>query len=190
MTVSKASDIPPRNSRTKVAKTCLHFPNAPATSIRFRTGFTKISRCRLLSSPRSVTFLHGHTKKSNANISFSVFESAGLKSNHTKEKEIMAEKTAQSNVTTDHDTIRKWVEERDGKPARVKGTGNKGKEDESRTGLLRIDFPGGEEEKMETIEWEEFFREFEENNLAFLYQEETKDGGDSRFNKFIDRNSV
>lgn len=39
--------------------------------------------------------------------------------------------------TTDHQEIRQWVEAREGKPERVKGTGSK--ED---AGLLRIDFPG------------------------------------------------
>ena len=43
---------------------------------------------------------------------------------------------------------------------------------------------------MEPIEWDEFFRIFDENNLAFLYQEQTKDGGESRFSKFVDRDSV
>lgn len=97
----------------------------------------------------------------------------------------MAQKTAESNATTNHDTIKKWVEARNGKPARVKGT-----EGGDSKGVLRIDFPGGEEEKLETISWEEFFETFEENNLAFLYQENAKDGGTSRFNKFVDRKSM
>lgn len=97
----------------------------------------------------------------------------------------MAQQTKQSNITTDHETIRKWVEERDGEPARVKGTG-----DNQSAGVLRIDFPGGAEESLDPISWEEFFETFEENDLAFLYQEETKEGGISRFNKFVDRESV
>ncbi len=44
----------------------------------------------------------------------------------------------ESRITTDHETIRKWVEERGGYPASVKGTPEKGE----RAGLLRIDFPG------------------------------------------------
>lgn len=97
----------------------------------------------------------------------------------------MAPQISQSEVTTEHKTIRQWAEERDGKPARVKGTGN----DDS-SGVLRIDFPGGSEENLETISWDEFFKAFDENNLAFLYQTEGKDGNTSRFNKFIDRDSV
>ncbi|EAR53131.1 hypothetical protein OG2516_11726 [Oceanicola granulosus HTCC2516] len=83
-----------------------------------------------------------------------------------------------SETTTDHDTIRKWAEDRGGRPSRVKQTGE--------GGLLRIDF-GEPEENLEEIDWDEFFRTFDDNKLAFLYQEKTSDGSTSRFNKFIDR---
>jgi hemerythrin superfamily protein len=87
---------------------------------------------------------------------------------------------ASAKTTTNHNTIKKWVEERGGTPARVKGTGA----DEDDPGILRIDFPGySGEGKLEAIEWEEFFDAFEDNELAFLYQDEE----DSRFNKFIAR---
>ena len=86
-----------------------------------------------------------------------------------------------SKTTTNHDTIRRWVEQRDGHPARVKGTGE--------GDLLRIDF-GEPEERLEAISWDEFFKAFDENDLAFLYQEKREDGNTSRFNKFIDRNSA
>lgn len=85
--------------------------------------------------------------------------------------------------TTDHDTIRKWVEARGGKPATVKGTSGK-----NESGVLRIDFPGrGAEDSLEEISWDEFFNKFEESKLAFLYQEETKSGEESRFSKFVSR---
>ncbi|OAP36347.1 1,4-alpha-glucan branching enzyme [Sinorhizobium glycinis] len=83
-----------------------------------------------------------------------------------------------SKTTTDHDTIRKWAEGRDGHPARVKGA--------SDGGLLRIDF-GKPEQRLEEISWEDFFRIFDENKLAFLYQDRTAEGKVSRFFKFIDR---
>jgi hypothetical protein len=93
--------------------------------------------------------------------------------------------SAESKVTTDHKRIKQWVEERGGAPARVKDT-DKGKS----SGVLRIDYPGYEgADSLETITWEEFFQGFEQNNLAFLYQEETKDGSQSRFSKLIDRDS-
>lgn len=76
------------------------------------------------------------------------------------------------------------MEERGRRPARVNGTGNK-------QGVLRIDYPGySGADTLETITWEEFFEAFEENNLAFLYQEEKKDGSESRFSKLIDRDSA
>ena len=93
---------------------------------------------------------------------------------------------AQSKVTTDHDVIRKWTEERGGFPATVKETGDDGK-----PGIIRIDYPGfSGEERLERITWEAFFDAFEENNLAFLYQEEVASGKKSRFSKLIDRDST
>jgi len=98
----------------------------------------------------------------------------------------MAKESAESKTTTDHEEIRRWVEERGGHPARVKNT-----ESKNSPGLLRIDYPGySGGDSLEAISWDEFFTGFDENNLAFLYQEETKDGGQSRFSKLIDRGSV
>jgi hypothetical protein len=83
-----------------------------------------------------------------------------------------------ANQTTDHDTIRKWIEERQGKPSRVRDSGE--------GGILRIDF-GDPEEALEPIEWEEFFQIFEKSDLAFLHQDKTEDGKLSRFSKFVSR---
>lgn len=86
-----------------------------------------------------------------------------------------------SKSTTDHKVIRKWAEERGGKPATVKGTG-----DSDEAGVLRIDFPGySGEGRLEEISWDEFFEKFDEKRLKFLYQEETADGKESRFFKFV-----
>lgn len=95
--------------------------------------------------------------------------------------------SGEQNITTDHNEIKKWIEKRGGKPATVKGT-ERGKE---LVGLLRIDFPGySGEGKLEEISWEEFFQKFDESNLAFLYQETTSDGNESRFSKFISRETA
>jgi hypothetical protein len=83
-------------------------------------------------------------------------------------------------TTTDHDQIRSWAEGRGGRPARVR-TSRPG-------GVLRIDF-GEAEDELEEISWDEFFKIFDENDLAFLHQDKTASGGTSRFNKFIDRKS-
>ena len=85
----------------------------------------------------------------------------------------------QSHTTTDHETIRSWAEARDGRPARVKGTGEGG-------GILRIDF-GEPEDSLEEIDWDTFFDVFEKSGLALLYQDETSDGQTSRFNKLVAR---
>jgi len=98
----------------------------------------------------------------------------------------MANQSSESKVTTNHDEIRQWVEERGGHPARVKDT-----ESKKSPGLLRIDYPGySGGDTLEAITWDEFFTGFDENNLAFLYQEKTKDGKESRFSKLIDRDSA
>lgn len=86
-----------------------------------------------------------------------------------------------SKQTTDPDEIRRWAEARGGRPATVSGT----EEDGEEAGILRIAFR--ENESLEIIEWEEFFEKFEEEGLAFLYQEKTSDGSQSRFFKLVQR---
>jgi hypothetical protein len=86
--------------------------------------------------------------------------------------------------TTDHDTIQQWAESRGGKPVSVKGTARS----RQHAGLLRIDFPGfSGEGTLEPISWEEWFQKFEESKLAFLFQDKTKDGKQSRFFKLVKR---
>lgn len=46
---------------------------------------------------------------------------------------------------------------------------------------------GAPEETLEKISWDEFFQIFDENKLAFLYQDRTEGGDTSRFNKFVSR---
>ena len=87
----------------------------------------------------------------------------------------------EAHQTTDHDEIRRWAEARDGHPASVRGTED---EDDS-AGLLRIAFTN--DPALETIEWDEFFEKFDDEGLAFLYQDQTKDGKPSRFFKLVER---
>ncbi len=90
---------------------------------------------------------------------------------------------SESHTTTDHDEIRRWVEEHDGKPASVRGT-----ERGDAAGVLRIDFPGGAgEDQFEHISWDEWFEKFEDEKLAFLYQERKASGEDSTFHKLVSR---
>ena len=91
-----------------------------------------------------------------------------------------------SETTTDHKVIREWAEARGGKPATVKRTG-----DGDEPGVLRIDFPGySGKDSLEEISWEEFFEKFDEKKLAFLYQDKTKDGEESRFFKLVSRETA
>jgi hypothetical protein len=93
-----------------------------------------------------------------------------------------AKTSHESHTTTDHKEIRNWVEERGGHPAVVKGTEKGG------SALLRIDYPGfSGDDKLTEITWDEFFEIFDENKLAFLYQEKTADGELSRFSKLVNR---
>ena len=93
---------------------------------------------------------------------------------------------SQTKTTTDHDEIRRWVEEHGGEPASVRGT-----ESGDSAGVLRIDFPGGAgEDQLEHVSWDEWFRKFDENDLAFLYQEQKAGGEDSTFFKLVSRDNA
>jgi hypothetical protein len=88
-------------------------------------------------------------------------------------------------TTVDHDEIRRWVEERGGKPAVVKTTAN------DDPGILRIDFPGfSGEQSLEELAWDDWFERFDSAKLAFLYQDETGSGDASRFNKLVSRETA
>ncbi len=90
-------------------------------------------------------------------------------------------------TTTDHETIRRWVEDRGGVPATVEGTTSSADD----VGVLRVDFPHGERnDELSTISWEDFFAKFDESGLAFLHEDKTSDGQLSRFCKFISRSSA
>ncbi len=88
---------------------------------------------------------------------------------------------SEGQTTTDHKTIKRWVEERKGRPSTVKAT-----EEDGHAGILRIDF-APKDEGLEEIGWDEFFQKFDESKLAFLHQDRTKDGELSRFHKFVRR---
>ncbi len=91
--------------------------------------------------------------------------------------------TAETKRTTDHDTIRQWVEERAGVPATLRDS-----ESDDGVAVLRIDFPErAGEEPLEHIEWDEWFCKFDGEDLLFLYQEEKATGEGSKFFKLVSR---
>ena len=86
---------------------------------------------------------------------------------------------ASATRTRDLDTIRRWTDERGGIPAIVRGT----------EGLLRIDFvkgekSGGRAESLEEVDWDRWYRSFEQSGLTFLYSSEP----DSKFFKLVRAN--
>ena len=94
----------------------------------------------------------------------------------SKTKKHHGQTSAEAGRTKDHDVIRKWVEDRDGHPSVVQDTE-----------ILRIDFdePGGNDDALDRIAWDDFFKIFDDRDLTFLYQESTADAKQSRFNKFV-----
>ena len=85
-------------------------------------------------------------------------------------------------TTTDHDTIRKWAESKGGKPAAVSRT-----HDDDHVGIVRIMFPDAENSEhgsLTEIGWDEFFRQFEDSELALLYEP------DSMFSKIVGRDTA
>lgn len=83
-------------------------------------------------------------------------------------------------VTIDHETIRRWTEERGGYPATVAGT-HPGEE----AGVLRIGFD--DDADLDQIAWEEFFEKFEAKALAMRYHNEPAGSGSDRFHEFFKR---
>ncbi|HEY0486852.1 MAG TPA: Rho termination factor N-terminal domain-containing protein [Mycobacteriales bacterium] len=86
------------------------------------------------------------------------------------------ERPGRSLVTTDHEVIERWAEERGATPATVEGT-----EHGDHLGVLTFDFGGGEEGNLRHVGWDEWFRTFDERRLNFVYQEQRSDGKQSNF---------
>ncbi|MEO8396252.1 MAG: hypothetical protein ABI700_24875 [Chloroflexota bacterium] len=92
-------------------------------------------------------------------------------------------KAGESRSTTDHATIRDWIEARDGSPAWL--VQRNSADDQGR---LRVEFSGYRSgEWLEAIRWETFFQRFEDAKLAFVYQDSLSDGTISRFCTFVPR---
>jgi hypothetical protein len=86
-----------------------------------------------------------------------------------------------SRITTDHDAIRRWAEERGAKPVQV-ARGHDGD-----PGTVRLEFPGSRDASLREIGWEDWFQKFDRGQLALLYQEQTAGGDRSCFCQFVHR---
>jgi hypothetical protein len=84
-------------------------------------------------------------------------------------------------TTIDHETIRTWVERRGSTAARV----TEAVDDDP--GSLAVVPEDTDDDSVERIPWEEFFRIFEEENLAFVHQTERDDPDERWFCRFVDR---
>lgn len=87
-----------------------------------------------------------------------------------------------SQTTTDHDEIRRWAESKGGKPAAVDRTHENGD-----VGIIRIMFPDAPQSQhgsLVEIGWDEFFQQFDEAELALIYDEK------SLFSKLVGRDTV
>jgi len=74
--------------------------------------------------------------------------------------------------TLEHTVIRRWAEERRGKPCR----------------FLHIYLPGyGARGAFARVSWDRFFAEFEDKKLAFVYQERSASGKPSSFYRLVHR---
>lgn len=89
-------------------------------------------------------------------------------------------------ATTDHATIRAWVEEHGGFPAHVAQSEGQGDQ-----GLLRVGFTDADnEEQLKDISWDAFFEEFEEKDLAFVYREKPPRDENQPVVRLVERDRV
>jgi len=94
-------------------------------------------------------------------------------------------------TTTDHNEIKAWVEKHHGRPQIDDfSSGASGQK------MLRVDFPGeaddqllGESDKPHNTSWEAFFKEFEDQGLAFMYAKRVNKDDPSMSYRFVPRNS-
>ncbi|MFD0364856.1 hypothetical protein ACFQZZ_25745 [Nocardia sp. GCM10030253] len=81
-------------------------------------------------------------------------------------------------VTTNHDVIRRWAEQRGARPATMPGSAYNG-----RLGVLRLELPGYGGAVLQPVAWDEWFANFDLQGLSFRYQEQWADGSPSNFNR-------
>jgi hypothetical protein len=84
------------------------------------------------------------------------------------------DRPGQTLQTRSHEVIKAWAEARGARPAAA----TRGPDGQPRT--LRLDF-GEATRNLEPIDWDEWFRVFDERGLVFVYQERRRDGRQSNF---------
>jgi len=140
-------------------------------------------------STRSAARKSASTARSESNRSRTNERRAG--SNRTSSSKTSQSRAGRSStasrILTDHDEIRQWAEERNANPACVRGTGRK----KNDMGMIRLDFPGySGARSLQEIDWDDWFRQFDDNHLALVVQDSTARGQRSNFNKIIGRETA
>lgn len=95
-------------------------------------------------------------------------------------------------TTISHDEIRKWVKKHKGRPVILDAPDAKA----DKLGL-RIDFPGIKDEKYlapdklgKSTSWDDFFKVFEDQKLAFIYQDDGYEKDPALMYEFIKRDNL
>lgn len=89
--------------------------------------------------------------------------------------------------TTDHQKIKQWAEKHQARPVLIDDP-NAGADDP----MIRLDFPGSfdnqdiADSKTHEIDWDQFFKLFEELNLAFVLSDQEITDPSEKF-KFVKR---
>lgn len=87
------------------------------------------------------------------------------------------ERAGRSLVTSNHEVIKRWAQERGAKPATIEGT-----ERGDRPGVLTFDFPGWRSGgRLREVSWADWFKTFDGRRLNFIYQEQQSNGRQSNF---------
>lgn len=93
---------------------------------------------------------------------------------------------AKLRTLVDHEEIRRWARERGATPS----LGRRTHEDDS-IGVIGLDFPGSRvPDSLEEISWDEWFRNFDENDLALIVEGEMANGQSSNFHKLAARENL
>jgi hypothetical protein len=92
-------------------------------------------------------------------------------------------------TTTDHNEIRTWVQRHQGRPQIDDFSAG-----EAGQRMLRIDFPGeaddqflGDSDKPHNTSWDAFFKEFDDQELSFMYTEHVDKSDPSMSYRFAPR---
>jgi hypothetical protein len=89
----------------------------------------------------------------------------------------------QNIITHDHVQIQKWAELRQARPATATDPATDGGPES----VLRFDFPPYGEESSQELSWEDFFNEFDENQLALSIPGDSIGNVESQAYSFVAR---